>query len=189
MRKGYLMFRTYQEKHKTYSIGLDPSLTGFGFVARPINHEEWYGLTYSTDAKDGTDTHRSQALAEAVIEDMKNLPYLPAVATIEDYGPMGRTAGKILPRAEMCGIIKHHVLTVLRIPLIMVAPNALKAAAMPDRQGKGFASKEEMMNAAHNQGYYAETDDEADAYFAAQVGTTLFYEGKTGCSYTRINPV
>lgn len=178
------MFQSHPKDYKTFAVGIDASLTSFGVCCRPINHEEWFGYTIKTDAKDGTDTSRAIAIAQEVIQDLGNLPYKPAVVCFEDYGPINKTAGKIIARGEMCGIIKYHVLHVLRVPVIMVPPNALKSYAT----GNGKAGKEDMLNTAHNQGYYANNHDEADAYFAAQLGATLYFNEKTGCSYTRVNP-
>lgn len=172
----------------TYSLGLDPSLTGFGVVFQPINHQEWYGYTLSSEAKGSTDSGRAVALGIQICQDIDNLPYKPAVATFENYGPINKTSGKITARAEICGIIKAHLLHVLRIPVILISPNALKSVACPNRSGKGFASKEEMLQAAAAENYFAQTDDEADAYFCSKIGTRLYFNQKAGCSFERINP-
>lgn len=182
------MFQSYSEIDPAYSVGLDPSLSGFGVVCRPINHEQWYGYTLKTETKDGADETRVTALAQEVIQTLNDLEHPVKVVTFEDYGPITKMAGKITARAEICGIIKYHLLHVLHVPIIMVTPNALKAFAIPERTGKGFASKEEMVNMAHNQGYYAQTEDEADAYFAAQLGDTLYRGDKAGVSFRRVNP-
>lgn len=179
------MFQSPLKNHKAYSIGLDPSLTSFGVYCLPLGHNDWYGYSMSTAVKDGNDTDRVLALANGVIETLHDLPYPPAIIVFEDYGPIGRTSGKIAQRAEMCGIIKHHALTVLNIPIAMVSPTALKQFATT----KGNAKKEEMLTEANNYGYFPDTHDEADAYFAARLGVRLHSNDKTGVAFHRVNPV
>lgn len=168
---------------QTYSVGLDASLTSFGFYAYPINHDEEYNLSLCTTPKDGGDTTRVLALADEIIDVMVCLPYKPQIVCIEDYGPINRTSGKIAQRAEMCGIIKHWTLR-YGIPLIMVTPNSLKKFAT----GKGNASKEQMLIAAAQRGFYANNADEADAYHAACLGEHILTGQDHATDFTRVNP-
>lgn len=171
------------QKIACFSVGLDPSLTGFGVYCLPINHTDLYHWTLQSIASE-SDTRRVLSLADAVIEDIANLPHPVAVACFEDYGPINRMSGKICQRAEICGILKHHFLTARRAPVITIGPNALKTFAT----GNGKASKEDMLNQAAREGFYPNTNDEADAYFAAKVGLRAFKGTKVGASFERVNP-
>jgi hypothetical protein len=106
------------------------------------------------------------------------------VVCIEDYGPINRMSGKIAQRAEMIGIIKHHVLRVLQVPLITVPPTSLKQFAT----GNGGSKKEAMLNQANALGYYPDTNDEADAFFCAKLGERVITGGRIGIDFTRTNP-
>ena len=173
-----------QDKDKTYSIGLDASLTSFGVYCHPIGHEEWYGFVVQSTARDGNDTTRVLDMASSVIESIDALPYRPAIAGIEDYGPINRTSGKVAQRAELIGILKHHLLRVVGIPLITVPPKSLKSYAT----GNGNSGKEDMLTAANKQGYYPDTHDEADAFFAARAAATLHKGQRIDVSFARVNP-
>jgi len=168
----------------TYSIGLDASLTSFGVYLHPIGHEEWYGFSVQSTARDGSDTTRVLDMATSVIESINAMPYRASIAAIEDYGPINRTSGKIAQRAEMIGILKHHLLRVVGIPLLSIAPKSLKSYAT----GNGNSGKEEMLTAANRQGYYPDTHDEADAFFAARAAATIYKGQHIGVSFTRVNP-
>jgi Holliday junction resolvasome RuvABC endonuclease subunit len=168
---------------KTYSVGLDASMTSFGLYAYPINHSEEYNMSVGTDPKHGPDTRRVIDTADEIIDVMHSLPYAPKIVCIEDYGPINRTSGKVTQRAEMCGIIKQWVL-LSGIPLITVTPNSLKKFATT----KGNASKEDMLLAAHSLGFYANNADEADAFHAARLGEYILMGYDHGADFTRINP-
>jgi hypothetical protein len=121
-------------------------------------------------------------MAASIIQDLSLLTL--HTITFEDYGPINRFAGKITQRAELCGIIKYHALAIWKVPVLMLAPTSLKSFAT----GKGKASKDDMMRAAHKYGYYPETHDEADAFHAARLGYYIHRGTKTGVSYHRVNP-
>ncbi len=178
------MFQSTQENDQTFAIGLDASITSFGVYCMPINHNDWYGFSLSTDTKDGSDATRVKLLANEIMDTLSGLPHKPSVFVFEDYGPIGRTSGKITARAELCGILKYHALRTLSIPIIMVTPTALKSFAT----GNHLAKKEQMLNRAHQFGFYANNHDEADAYFAAKLGFELNEGNKVGVAYTRVNP-
>ena len=175
--KGY-------DKPCSYSIGLDASITSFGVYCAPLGNADWFGFAVCSEAKEGSDTTRALEIADEVISHLNGLRHPISIVTFEDYGPINRTSGKIAVRAEICGILKHHFLRTLRVPVIMVPPNSLKQYAT----GKGNASKEAMLDAAAALGYYPETSDEADAFFAASVGRCIMQNVRTGVSFHRVNP-
>lgn len=107
-----------------------------------------------------------------------------AIAVFEDYGQVSARAGKITARAEICGIIKRHLLLERKIPVILVSPPALKKFAT----GKGTASKDQMLDAAAQQGFITTENDEADAFFASSVGCRIMRNVRTGIDFTRVNP-
>lgn len=179
------MFFTSEKYGKTYSVGLDPSLSSFGAFTAPINHEEWYGFTVATTVKDGSDMRRCLDVADYVYSTVMDLPYLPSIIVFEDYGPINKTSGKITQRAEICGILKYRFSTLDRIPILTVSPKGLKKFAT----GNGNAKKEDVLNAAHGQGFTAETTDEADAYFAAKLGAYVLDGNRVNVDYTRLNPL
>jgi Holliday junction resolvasome RuvABC endonuclease subunit len=119
-----------------------------------------------------------------LIANIMNLPHPVSIITFEDYGPVNRTSGKITARAELCGILKQFALRQLGVPIVMIPPNSLKQYAT----GKGNASKEQMLDAAAKLGYYPDTNDEADAYFAASLGERIIAGNRVGVSFHRVNP-
>lgn len=178
------MFQSHKENHQaSYAIGLDASLTSFGVYMLPIKGTgNTYSFTVGTDNKT-SDTWRTLDLATEVIEAIDALP-LQSIATFEDYGPVGRTSGKITARAEMCGIIKYHLLCVRKVPIILVAPKPLKQYAC----GNGNAKKEQMLNAANALGVFPATNDEADAFHAARFGRDILAGNAPKFTFQRINP-
>ena len=172
-----------EKDQASYAIGLDASLTSFGVYFLPVAGKgETYSFTLGTDNKT-SDTWRTLDLATEVIEAIDCLP-LQSIAAFEDYGPIGRTSGKIAARAEMCGIIKHHLLHVLKVPLILVAPKPLKQYAC----GNGNAKKEHMLNAANALGVFPETHDEADAFHVARFARDVLENDAPKFTFQRINP-
>lgn len=81
-------------------------------------------------------------------------------------------------------MLKHHFLRLRKIPVIMVSPPSLKSFAT----GKGNAKKEQMLAACAERGYFPESSDEADAYWAATLGDRILTGGKIGVQFTRVNP-
>lgn len=123
-------------------------------------------------------------LATDIIDCVANLPHLPALIAFEDYGPINRTSGKVAQRAEMVGIMKHHTLRVIRIPIVTITPTAVKQFAT----GKGNAGKGEVLDAAARLGYYPETHDEADAFFVARIGAALYRGERVTVDFTVVRP-
>lgn len=167
-----------------YVVGLDPSLTSFGVYCLPINHDEWYGFSLQSNAKDGNDTSRVVELAKEVADTLLDLPYPVAMAAFEDYGPINRTSGKITQRAEICGTLKSFLLIGMKVPIISLPPTSLKSFAT----GNARASKEDMLTRANNYGYWPDTHDEADAFFAARACENIIQGRKIDVSFTRVNP-
>lgn len=168
----------------SYSVGLDASITSFGVYCAPLGEADWFGFAVCSQAKEGSDTTRALEIADEVKSLLYDLPHPISIVTFEDYGPINKTSGKIAVRAEICGILKHHFLRVLKVPVLMVTPNSLKQFAT----GKGNASKENMLDAAAALGYYPDTTDEADAFFAASLGRNVHNGIRTGASFHRVNP-
>ena len=180
MYNGGLMLFPNPKPNKTYCVGVDGSLTSTGVYCLPIGHDEWYGWATITNAKSGSDTRRVMDMAADITDCMDNLPYAPACVVFEDYGPINRTSGKVAQRAELCGIIKHHVLRVLRIPVITIPPTSLKQFST----GKGNSDKNAVRTAAAKLNYFPETHDEADAFFAARLGACIYHDEPVTVGYT-----
>lgn len=178
------MFQSEPHKDQTYSLGLDASLSSFGVYFQPINHDEWYGFTVETKTDHGTDTRRILDVAEEILQSIASVDHRISIAAFEDYGPINRTSGKITQRAEICGILKHHLLRVAKVPIIMVSPGALKEFAT----GKGNAGKPAMRDAAARHGYFPESDDECDAFFLSRIGQRLLNGERVGVAFHRVNP-
>lgn len=123
-------------------------------------------------------------MAADIIRGIDDLPYAPSVFVFEDYGPINRTSGKIAQRAELCGIIKHCAFMLRKVPIVTLTPPALKQFAT----GKGNANKEQMLQAAAQCGYYPDTHDEADAFFAARLGAALYDSVPVTVDYTVSKP-
>jgi hypothetical protein len=167
-----------------YSVGIDASITSCGVYCSPIEHGEWYGFSVATDSKSGTDTSRVLEIAEEVIFNLCNLPYPISIVTFEDYGPINKFSGKLTARAELCGILKQFAIQQLKVPIVMVPPTSLKQWGT----GSGKASKDQILDAAAKLGYFPDTSDEADAYFAASLGERVIAGNRVGVSFHRVNP-
>lgn len=180
-----IMLQQSTKNYKAYSVGLDASLTSFGVYCAPLgDHNEWYGFAVKTTPKDGPDLKRVLSIAQMVEDTVNALPYTVGVVGIEDYGPINRTSGKIAQRAEIVGILKKFVLIRLHVPIILIAPKALKKFAT----GNGNASKSMMLDEANRRGYYPDTNDEADAMFIALAATEAMFTGNLSVGFSRINP-
>lgn len=175
-----------QAKHlQGYSLGFDPSLTSFGVYATPIGvpADHWYGYSIET-ATHGNDTHRIIDLYDYMLQSIAGMPFKPLIIGFEDYGPVSARAGKILVRAELCGMLKLYALTKLRVPVMTITPKALKKYAV----GNGNAKKDQVMQAAAQQGFYAQTSDEADAFFISRVASDLICKRSVTCDYSLTRP-
>lgn len=121
-------------------------------------------------------------MAQSVLDDLASIPV--GLLVFEDYGPINKMAGKIAQRAEMCGIIKHYALARLAVPVVTTPPTALKQFAT----GKGNATKDMMLAEAASSGYFPDSSDEADAFFAARLGLQLGRGDKVAVSYSTTLP-
>jgi Holliday junction resolvasome RuvABC endonuclease subunit len=124
-------------------------------------------------------------MSNDILDCLRSLPHAPAIAVFEDYGPINRTSGKIAQRAEICGILKYHLLHEFGIPVIATSPTSLKSFAV----NNGKAAKKQIIDRANQLGYFPETSDEADAYFAARLGWKIIVGEKTGAAFHRTNPM
>ena len=184
MHRGNFLLQSGSYKDRAYSVGIDASLTSFGVYFYPLNGDEWFGFTVKTDGKETSDTSRILAISDAVEEEIDKLEFPVHIAVFEDYGQISNRSGKIAVRAEMVGMLKKHFLRTLRVPVVTVAPVALKSFAT----GNGLASKDDMVVEASVDGFEAATHDEADAYFAAKLGVCILNDIRTGILFTRTNP-
>lgn len=170
-------------------VGLDPSMTSFGFATlRAVADGKVTTQAFTTTTKDGSDISRILYQYDQVTAAIRNLDNLEMVA-IEDYGPIGRTAGKITQRAELVGMIKLFILRELRLPIITITPTQLKLYAT----GNHRAKKEEVMQNCAREGHIARVSDEADAYFLAKFArlvytTAIIGKSKVGFSYATLRP-
>jgi Holliday junction resolvasome RuvABC endonuclease subunit len=148
-----------------------------------IPDDQWYGYSIET-APHGNDTHRIIDLYEYVLQSIAGMPAKPLIVGFEDYGPVSARAGKILLRAELCGMLKLYALTKLRIPVVAITPNALKKYAV----GNGNAKKDQVMQAAAQRGFYAQTTDEADAFFVSRLASDILCKRTVACDYSLTRP-
>lgn len=170
-----------------YVIGLDVSLTSTGVYLYSLNNDEkhpdfYYNIT--TKAKDGLDSTRIDNVCRILYEDLCNPLYPVIAACIEDYGPSGRVAGKILVRAELCGVIKSLLRNEVKIPYLTISPNGLKKVA----SGVGRGDKTVTILAAASRGFVTKNSDQADAYHAARFCASFVNGEKLSVAYNRVNP-
>lgn len=192
MHGSHKLLRSPLEKNNPYVVGLDFSLTSTGVYMLSLNptanHPDFYYFL-PTSTKDGSDTTRIDSVATTIIEDLSN-PLYPVIAVaIEDYGPTGKTAGKILVRAELCGIVKHFIRNVLQVPYYTVSPNGLKKFSTGSgKTPAGSKTKEVSIQAAADKGFDTKVNDLADAFHAAHFCEAVMNGEKTGVDYRRVNP-
>jgi Holliday junction resolvasome RuvABC endonuclease subunit len=181
-----MLRKAFQQDHP-YVVGLDVSLTSTGVyflsLKKDSDHPDFY-YHVTTTTKDGLDATRIDNVCRIISDDMSNPQYPVIAACIEDYGPSGRIAGKVLVRAELCGILKHIIRNELQIPYLLVSPNGLKKFA----SGKGRGDKTVTIKAAHDLGFTTKNSDEADAFHAARLCAAYLMGDKLSVSYNRINP-
>lgn len=186
-----LLRQALQQDHP-YVIGLDFSLTSTGVYILSLkpdaNHPDFY-YHVPTNKSTGSDPSRIDYISSLLIEDMQNPLYPVIAAAIEDYGPSGRTAGKILIRAELAGIVKHALRNLVSIPYYTVSPNGLKKFATGSgRTAKGEKSKDAMLKAAAMEGFDTKVSDQADAFHAARFCREIVNGERVNVDYTRVNP-
>ena len=173
-----------KEHHKdSLVVGLDPSISSFGVVCLSTSGAVVYNWSVSSEADGLSDTKRILALYQSIVNDLGNIKDI-AFACFEDYGPIGKFAGKVTQRAELCGLIKGYLLIDRAAPIIMVAPTSLKKYAT----GNGRATKDDMLSFAARHGFFPNSADEADAFFAAKLGYDVMRGAQPDCSYNRVNP-
>jgi Holliday junction resolvasome RuvABC endonuclease subunit len=181
------LLRTALEQDHPYVVGLDVSLTSTGVYFLSLKKDDAHPDFYyhvTTNIKDGLDATRIDNVYRILQDDLSN-PLYPVIAVcIEDYGPSGRVAGKVLVRAELCGIVKHMLRNELQVPYLLVSPNGLKKFA----SGKGSGDKTVTLKAAHDLGFTTKNSDEADAFHAARLCEAYVTGQKLTVSYNRINP-
>lgn len=182
------LLRTALEQDHPYVMGLDVSLTSTGVYMlslKPDDDHPDFHYHITTTAKDGLDATRIDNVCRILFEDLTNPQYPVIAACIEDYGPSGKVAGKVLVRAELCGVIKYMLRNEVKIPYITISPNGLKKVA----SGVGRGDKTVTMQAAANMGFTTKNSDEADAFHAARFCSMLLSNERVDVSYNRVNPV
>lgn len=186
------LFRAALEKDYPYVVGLDISLTSTGVYLMSLKPDEshpdfHYHIT--TTSKNTADTSRIDSVVDTIVADLSNPQYPVIAACIEDYGPVGRFAGKILVRAELVGIVKRSLRNGLRIPYMTVSPNGLiKAATGYGRVPRGYNGKQLKILAAQRFGFTTKNDDEADAFHAARLCAAFVRGEKLSVDFRRTNP-
>jgi Holliday junction resolvasome RuvABC endonuclease subunit len=181
-----LLRKAFEQDHP-YVVGLDVSLTSTGVyflsLKRDDAHPDFhYHLT--SGPKDGLDSTRIDNICRLLETDLTNPLYPVIAACIEDYGPSGRIAGKVLVRAELCGILKHLLRNVIGVPYLTLSPNGLKKFAT----GLGRGDKTVTIAAAHDLGFITKNSDQADAFHAARFCEAYLKGQKLSVSYNRVNP-
>lgn len=160
--------------------------SGVYFAGMHESLDDFYFELINKDTKT-RDLYRVFEVGDALIEDLEAIfQFAPlSIAVMEDYGPINRFAGKVTQRAEICGRVKHHILTKLGVPLITISPTSLKKHAT----GGGRAEKDAMKVAAHEQfGLHVKSDNVADACHLAHFGYSLLSGVKPKCEFQRFNP-
>ena len=94
------------------------------------------------------------------------IKYAPALAVME--GPSYRSTNKPFTLGEVYGVFKL-ALAIERVPYAIVAPRSLKKYAT----GSGKADKSAMLTHAASLGFSTQSDDLADAWFAAKLAQDL----------------
>lgn len=186
------LFRQALQQDHPYVVGLDFSLTSTGVYMLSLkpdtNHPDFY-YHVPTTQKTGSDATRIDYISSMLIEDMRNPLYPVIAAAIEDYGPSGRTAGKILVRAELAGVVKNAIRNLISVPYYTVSPNGLKKFATGSgRTAKGQKSKDSMLHAAAMEGFETKVSDQADAFHAARFCKAVINGERVNVDYTRVNP-
>jgi Holliday junction resolvasome RuvABC endonuclease subunit len=168
------------------SVGIDVSLTSTGVYLLYAGTEEADGLsaghTIKTDSKQKTESSRIDQTVNSFFELLAQSTIQPSIVCIEDYGPIGRFAGKITSRAELCGVIKHVIRNYYDCEYVLVPPLSLKKYAT----GNGRAKKPDMANRAKEFGLFNQNTDVVDAFFCARFGEALLYGRRVDASYTRV---
>ncbi len=173
-----------QVRDPLWVIGIDASLTSTGVYVMPLDantDNSWHNIT--TTAKEGSEVYRIHRMANEICSFVSEYKHVAMVA-IEDYGPINKFAGKVVQRAEICGIVKHTLHNELGIPFLTVPPKSLKSYAC----GNGNASKEDMVNRAKHFGFFTESHDEADAFHLARLAQALHRGARVGIAYQLFNP-
>ena len=193
MLGSHQLLRAALQQDHPYVVGLDVSLTSTGVYLLSLNPDDdhpdfHYHIT--TKPKDNSDASRIDFIVDTVVTDLTNPQYPVIAACMEDYGPSGRIAGKVLVRAELCGVLKHLLRYRVKIPYVTISPNGLKKVATGSgRSQKGQSSKDAMLRAANEAGFITKNSDEADAYHAAQFCAAFVRGEKLAADYRRVNPM
>lgn len=182
------MFLSSMETIKGYSIGLDVSMTASGcyYASMHPDLDDYYCELINRDTKT-RDTYRVFEMATAIIEDLEAIQSFAPVAIVvmEDYGPINKFAGKITQRAEICGIVKHHIISRMRVPFATISPTSLKKYTT----GSGRSEKDSMVSHAESMyGLVTKSNNIADASHLAHFGYGLLSGRNPHCEYQRFSP-
>lgn len=190
MHGSQQLFRAALEHHlNPYVLGLDFSLTSTGVYFLSLNPDEDhpdFHYHVPTTRKTGTDPQRIDHIVDTILCDATIAQYPVIAACIEDYGPTGKTAGKVTVRAEINGCVKRG-LREAGIPYYLVSPNGLKKFAT----GNGGADKNKarMFAAASALDFDTKISDEVDAFHAARLMAAIVRGERLDLNVVRVNPI
>jgi len=156
-----------------YFIGLDFSLTSTGICVVDNNQRLLHHEAISTTARTGTTRERLKLIADRIETVFRNFP--PRIIAWEDV-TVSNNIQSMLDLARVSGMI-FRIMTVAakrdgyEIPYCVLANvKTLKKVAA----GEGGADKDDVLDAVRERwGHDFSTDDEADAFGAAVVGSKL----------------
>ena len=151
------------------SLGLDLSLSSTGFCVIADSFIVKHGVI-KTDKKtfkgEAELIRRTDFIVNEIVDIMNT--FVPEVIVIEGYA-MGAN-GRVFDLAELGGKVKttlyHHRDEGYRGAIYTCPPSSLKMAF----QGKGNASKEQMIECAQDYSFYTDDNNVADAFFLALAG-------------------
>jgi Holliday junction resolvasome RuvABC endonuclease subunit len=168
-----------------YVIGIDASLTSAGVYCLACREgRQDINFTVKSTTDDGTDARRVRMVANTILEALSDLNADIGIVCIEDYGPISKFAGKLMQRAEICGILKYALHETWGVPFVTVPPVSLKSYAT----GIGKAHKDDMIRHAKKFGFFTEVHDEADAFHLARLGKSLMNGARIGVAYQLFKP-
>lgn len=161
-------------------MGMDPSLAGFGLVAKHGNKIRYKHLRTKplpnnktpTGIKNGVFLGGTEARINYLVAQTMQLykRFLPDAIFIEGYS-FGSHSRSVTPLAELRGVL-YNALWHQNAVWVEVAPPTLKKAST----GSGRASKGEMLETAREVWPTCQNDDLADAFLVACYGEEHFDE-------------
>ena len=146
---------------RTFVVGIDASARSTGVVVMGADTSPKEHLIKTPRIKEGERLNRIYSEFANILENKKFV-----MAVME--GPSYQSTNKPFTLGEVYGIFKLSC-TQNRIPLVIIPPRSLKKYAV----GTGNAKKEQMVTRAKLQGCSSESNDIADAWFAAKLAMDI----------------